>query len=480
MFIGALPAAQLGQPNTDPVAAASAALRAGRPEEAHHLLAGPLNENTTDPRIWTLDGFALTRMGRNRDGLKSYQRALGLAPDYLPALEGAAETAFKARLPEAPELLRRVSTLQPGDETSHAMLATLAFEKGDCQTAEQEFERSQRVIQNQNASLTQRAACLVSLKRTAEGVEIFRALAAQAPNDKRAQYNLALAELQAGQPRQSIATLKAMPLSSQSAEMMDLLAEAYERSTDTPAAVATLREAIVNHPGDSRLYLHFANLCLAHTSFKAGVDMLDAGIARRPKDASLLLARGILLIQLARYADAQKDFDHAETLDPNARYAGALQGMAKLQENQLGAAATELRTRVRAHPKDAFLQYLLAETLARGGAVPGSADFSEALQAAKTAVALQPNFGLARDVLGRLYLQRGDITAAVRESRQAFEDDPTDQTALYHLILALKKAGKTNEIPTLTKKLASVRQAAQQKEINERRFAIVTGGKRTP
>ena len=230
----------------------------------------------------------------------------------------------------------------------------------------------------------------------------------------------------------------------------------------------------MQHPDDLRLYLHFANLCLAHNSFQAGVDMLDAGIHRIPKDASLFLARGILLIQLARYPAAENDFTRAEALDPNARYAGALQGMAKLQENRLGPAADELRKRVRQQPKDAFLQYLLAETLAHGGASPGSAEFAQALQAAKQAVVLQPKFGLARDVLGRLYLQQGNVTAAVRESRQAFADDPTDQTALYHLILALKKAGQADEIPALTKKLASVRQAAQQKEISERRFAIVT------
>jgi hypothetical protein len=38
----------------------------------------------------------------------------------------------------------------------------------------------------------------------------------------------------------------------------------------------------------------------------------------------------------------------------------------------------------------------------------------------------------------------------------------------------LKKAGRTQEIPALTRKLADLRQQAQKKEMSERQFAIVS------
>ncbi|HXE04676.1 MAG TPA: tetratricopeptide repeat protein, partial [Bryobacteraceae bacterium] len=112
--------------------------------------------------------------------------------------------------------------------------------------------------------------------------------------------------------------------------------------------------------------------------------------------------------------------------------------------------------------------------LARSGAVPGSAEFSDAVRAAQTAVRLQPDLGLARGVLGKLYLQEGNVDAAIEQSRLAYESDPADVTALYHLIRALKKAGRTQEIPALTRKLADLRQQAQKKEMSERQFAIVS------
>ena len=219
------------QPAADPVATATASLRAGRYGEAHQVLKTQLEQGGSDPRLWTLDGYALVKMDHAPDALKSYQQALRIAPDYLPALEGAAEVAFKSRTPEAADLLRRVSSLQPADQTSHAMLATLSFEHGDCKTAEAEFEKGTQAIANQPASLAQRAACLVRLERAGDAVAIFQELAKQSPEDRRAQYNLALSQLQAGQTQNAIETIKGMHETARDTETLDLL----PRRTKEPA-----------------------------------------------------------------------------------------------------------------------------------------------------------------------------------------------------------------------------------------------------
>ncbi len=468
------PALPSREPPSNAVASATALMRSGSFNEAHQLLSDALAGDGSDPRLWTLDGYALSHMQRDREALTSYESALRLAPRYLPALEGAAELKFKTRSPDAAQLLQQLASLQPTDQTTHAMLATLAFEHRDCETAEAEFQKSERLLVTQALQLEQRGACLIRLNRPRTAVTAFQQLARLDSARPHVHYNLALSQFEAGLYREAISTLTALPASKRDSDALDLLSSAYESISDTPSAVAALREAIVLNPGSTQLYLHFADLCLAHASFQAGVDMLNAGIHHSPKASSLYLARGILQIQLAQYAAAEEDFSRAETLDPNTRYAAALQGMTRLQQNHLGQAAGELRKRIKQQPKDAFLHYLLAETLLRSGAAQGSPEFSQALEAAKTAVRLQPELGLARDVLGRLYLQSGNINGAVEQSKLAFADDPTDQTALYHLILALRKAGRTSEIPALVKKLTALRQQAQQKEIDERRFAIVT------
>ena len=52
---------------------------------------------------------------------------------------------------------------------------------------------------------------------------------------------------------------------------------------------------------------------------------------------------------------------------------------------------------------------------------------------------MQPSLVTARNVLAKLYLQSGQNRLAIKECRQALQNDPSDQTALYHLILALRK-----------------------------------------
>ncbi len=194
---------------------------------------------------------------------------------------------------------------------------------------------------------------------------------------------------------------------------------------------------------------------------------------RMPQAAALYLARGILYIQLGQYDRSEQDFAKAEKFDPKLEYGAAAEGLAELQQNNLRKAEAVVRERLRKNPNDAFLHYLLAETLLRKGANPGSAEFAEALRSAQRAVQLQNKFALGRDVLGRLYLQQGKIEEAIQQSRLAFEQDPTDQTALYHLITALRKGGRTEEIPPLAKKLAALREQAELKEASEHRYALV-------
>jgi tetratricopeptide (TPR) repeat protein len=122
------------------------------------------------------------------------------------------------------------------------------------------------------------------------------------------------------------------------------------------------------------------------------------------------------------------------------------------------------------------LWYLLGETLTRSGAVAGTDRFQEAVKSAEKAVQLRPDFSLARNLLGQLYFEEGRIDDAIKQSRLALAEDPngeTAQTALYHLILWLRKAGNRDEIAPLANKLAELREQARAKETAEHRYSLV-------
>ena len=104
--------------------------------------------------------------------------------------------------------------------------------------------------------------------------------------------------------------------------------------------------------------------------------------------------------------------------------------------------------------------------------------FKEAMRSAQQAVKLRPALGPARGVLAKLYLQNGQFPEAAEQCRKALEIDPKDQTAVYHLIQALRKTDRKREIPELLKQLASLRQQATNEEREQYRYKLVEGDDR--
>jgi hypothetical protein len=95
------------------------------------------------------------------------------------------------------------------------------------------------------------------------------------------------------------------------------------------------------------------------------------------------------------------------------------------------------------------------------------------LTSAQKAVTLDPSLTAAHNVLAKFYLDSGQNTLAARECRLVLEQSPADQTALYHLVIALRKTGGEAEIPELLKRLAKARQEATRQEAERNRYKLV-------
>ncbi len=445
-------------------------LRAGKYTEASDLLKRALKASPGDARLWTLNGLALVRLGKQNDALVSYHRALQRSPEYLPALEGAAQIEFETGKPEADRTLRRILALEPNSPSAHSMLASIAFKRGECDTARDEWTKAQPAASEAEA-LREFGACLVTHKRLGEAIPIFDRLAHLQPGNASARYEYALVQFLAGHSAAVIAILTPEVEKQPDPEALELLAEAYELASDAPHAKAALQRAIGLNPSVARYYLDFANICQAHGEFREGIEMLNGGLRQMPDSAPLYLARGLLYSELAEYQKGDEDMNTAERLDPNVEFGSAIRGLAELQQSNLDKAEKTVRGRLSTHPNDGFLQYLLAEILLRKGAAPGSPAFDEAFQAALKAVALRPSLAVSRDTLARIYLEQGKADGAIEQSRLALQTNPSDQVALYHLIQALRKAGKTEELPRLVKRLATLRAEAQKQKAAERRYA---------
>jgi tetratricopeptide (TPR) repeat protein len=458
--------------------AIESALRARDYDQALQLIRARLQTSPNDATLLTLEGIALSSRGDDREALVAYNKALNLSPNYLAALEGAAELEYKAGSDRAIRLLERILKLHPEEPTSHAMLAALAYKKRDCSLAVKHFRQSGPALASQPTAMEEYGACLMEQQLAEEALPVFRQLVAMKQEDPHARYNLAVVQFTAQHSKDAIDTLQ--PLLEQSqpdTDAVDLASAAYEETGDTPRAVSLLRQAIVANPRKVKYYIDFAALSFKHESFQVGVDMINAGISQLPKAAPLYVARGVLYIQLGQFESGQSDFETANRLDPSQASAAVAQGLAQLQQANLDQALSTVKAQLRSHSEDPFLHYLEAEILTQKGAAVGTPEFDQAIQAASRAVRLKPDFVLARDVLGNLYLKSGQTERAIEQCRRSLGDNPSDQVALYHLLQALRK-GKDprGEIPGLVKRLAALREGSQEQEASGPRYKLYEPG----
>jgi tetratricopeptide (TPR) repeat protein len=468
----------LAQSSDDAMSQIALALRNQDFQKALELIRPALQAFPRNSQLWTMQGAGYAGEGHTKEALASFRNALKISPDYLPALEGAIQIEYEAGDPAAIPLLKRVLQLRPTDATSHGMLAVLEYQQGDYAAAAVHFEKVGSLFDSKPSALHAYAICLVKLNQPDKAAKIFQRALILDPSDRQERRVLASVQLMAHQPQEALAALEPLLQADDEskdvkAETLELAATAYEDSKDTPQAVAALREAILLDPKDPNLYVDFANLSSAHDSFQVGIDVVSDGIGQMPKAAPLYLARGVLYVQLAQYDKAEADFETAHKLDPHQSLSSAAQGLLAEQQNNLDGALATVQTRLAQKPNDAVLLYLRADFLSQKGVEPGTPEFQLAMRSARQAVSLRPGLSGARTVLAKLDLQDGLYPEAVEQCRKALAQDPKDQTALYHLIQALRKTGKTGEIPDLLKRLAQLRKQTAHEDSQRYQYKIV-------
>lgn len=443
------------------------ALQSQQFDEALQLSQLDLKKYPGDKRLWTLRGMALSGQGSASESLASFKHALSLDPHYLPALEGAAQAAFRKGSPEAKAFLSTILSDHPEDPTSNAMMGFIEYRKKDCKDAVASFERGQVALSSDANALGAYGYCQATLERYNEAIDVFsKALALDPQLDtqsKQVRLDLALVQWKANHAQDALATLQPLTDATPALPTAELLAASiYETSNDTPHAVELLRKVILQDPKNVEAYLDFASLAFDHDSMQVGVDYLTAGLTQLPREPNLYLARGVLQAQLGHFSEAAEDFAKANELDPHLSFSEVAQGLVASQEHNSAQALNNFRAAAKAHPEDALTQYLLAEALSEKSDATDSIDYKEEVAAAQRASRLDPHMVAAHDLLATAYLRNNQPQKAIQECRAALASNPSDQQAVYHLILALRKTGSKDEILDLLKKLNQLRSATLQ------------------
>ncbi len=456
------------------ISAIESLIRAQQFDQALSALRTALRQHPDNYELWTLDGICFAMQGNDSPALAAFNHALSISPDYSPALKGEVQLLYRTGDQRAIPLLERLLKSDPDDTTAHEMLATLEARRGDCRDAVSQFAFSKGAIANHPDSLQAYGYCLFKLGQTVDAIPVFRQLIPLLPGSTFASYDLAVLLFSTHDNKGAIETLEPFLTPDQrNADLLSLASQAYEAIGDTPKAVTLQRQAIIADPNEATNYVLFAVLCLTHDSFKVGIDMLNAGLERVPGNSSLYRSRGVLYVQLGDYDRAQADFKMAEQLDSAhsiSIYAGDL---ATLERDNPNLALAHVREQLKHRPQDPLLHLLLAQLLMMKGPNPQSPAFHEAMQNAMAAARIEPDLIDAHNQLAGMYMNLGEYSLAVKECRTALHYDPSNETALYHLILSFRHTGEDENLPSLVKRLAELHEQSRQRESDRKRFQLV-------
>jgi len=463
------------------ISAIESMIRSQQYDQALSTLKFALRGNPSDFRLWTLQGICLALQGNDREALAAFDHAIQISPNYSPALKGEIQILYKTGDKRSIPLLKRVLASDPRDVTAHEMLGTFEQRAGDCRGAVSQFLLTKDEIANHPASLEAYGYCLFKLDRTNDAIPVFRELIPLVPGQAYPSYDLAVLLVTSKNNEEAVKVLEPLLTPDQTdPDILSLASQAYEATGNTPKAVALQRQAIVLNPADPSNYVQFAILCMTHDSFQVGIDMLNAGLNQVSDKSLLYLSRGVLNAQLGEFDQAEADFKLAEQLDTTKSIIAYAGDLAILQRNDPERALTQVREQLKAHPENPLFRLLLAQLIMTKAPDPRSPEFNEAMHDALAAAKTKPDLVEAHDQLASMYMSLNEYQQAIKECQIALQYDPSNEAAMYHLVISMRHTGRSaDELQPLVKRLAEMHKESLQRETDRKRYRLVEEGSPT-
>ena len=440
-----------------------------------------LAQSPKDLKTLNLLGIALTGAGKPADANIRFRAALAIDPRFSPALRNLAVNEFTMGQPDARRHFEDVLRQSPDDEIAHQHLGEIYFEKKQYRLALTHYDKSRaRVVQSATLIL-HNATCLLEERRTKDAIALLDRLPAADPASwfeggvvlgrygahaeaarffgaarrngykdvYTAGYNQTLMLIDAGNYDGAIGVAQELfDQGLRKAELYSLVSRAYAKTNRIKEAYDALRAATRIEPSAAEHYIDLAMLCLEHENYELALEIVDIGLTNRPESSMLHLQRGVVLAMSGSIEQAQEAFARASRAAPDDPSPSVALAMVWMQRGQTPKAVELLRARTRAAtsqtPRQAVLFYALGIALLRAGAAPDDAAGSEALDAFRTAVRLQPSLPQAQSELGKLMLKRGDIPGAIAHLEQAIALEPQNAAPAYVLAQAYRRLGQTD------------------------------------
>ena len=218
-------------------------------------------------------------------------------------------------------------------------------------------------------------------------------------------------------------------------------------------ALTQLKEAVRLLPDSADAHNTLGEALNGAQQTKEAQQEFEKAVQLNPKHAQAQCNLGMVLGEFEDYARAAQHLDQAIKLmgqTEDAAMPHFYRAKVYSHEGQVEKAAAELRTAVKLRPNFAAAWSDL------GQALKAQQDDAGAFAAFERAATLDPHDASAQARLGAEYLHRNQPHDAVIHLQKALEIDPTDQTALFNLQMALRADGQEEQSLAVKARLAEI------------------------
>jgi tetratricopeptide (TPR) repeat protein len=276
----------------------------------------------------------------------------------------------------------------------------------------------------------------------AEAIPHLLAAQGRVSNVYAANFNLALCYLGTSQFKEAIQVLSDLRGGGHdSADLENLLAQAYIGNEQPQEALASVRKAAAVSPQNEKLYTFVADACKDRNDYALGLKVVDIGLRNLPQSARLHYERAMFLTQLDELDQAKPDFELAGKLAPGSEIGYLASAHQELLEGNISEAIRTAREGVKRGDENHALLTVLGEALLRSGANPGQPEFAEAQLALEKAATQLPNDPSAQIALGSLSLMAGRLEDAIAHLEKARRLDPSQPSVYANLAKAYQRHG---------------------------------------
>jgi tetratricopeptide (TPR) repeat protein len=478
----------------------------GQFREAIGTLTDLVHESPGDLKALNLLGIALTQTGEIERADAAFSQALKVNPHFFPALKNLAINNFtRKRYAEAAVQFREVLTAVPGDDISELYLGEINFQQKNYAAACGYYEKGRNKISAQSVWLLHFAECLLRAKKVDRAMAAVKLLPENDAQDRfdagvllakaeaygpaadlfasarkryrdpyTAGFNQVLMLVNAGKNTEAIQAFQELANDGyKTAELYNLVAEAYLKSNRVQEAYDAMRAGTEIDPKSEDNYVDLASICLEHQEYQLATDILNVGINYVPNSYRLHIQRGVSYVMRGAIDNAEEDFESAATLAPDKSLPYLALSWVWIENGKVATAVQVLREKNRQSNFDYLVPYAFGVALVRSGVESGSAAGNEAIKAFELSIGRNSKFSHSHSELGKLLFKSGETDRAITELRIATTLDPDDASPFYVLAQAYRKKGQQAEAKQMLARVSQLHSDEHNLDLKKQLIRLV-------